>query len=189
MKTKLSIALLLGLVMLLVALTIFPQMLGRTSITFAHTKIFRPNAATPTPTPTGVPSLTYYGGPVMAGTMHVYPIYWFPQDNGANNSYITAINQYYKDVNGTSLFNLLSEYPGHNGTVTSTQWVDSWEDLTTPYPEISLTAADIVSEVKLAIATKNWPTSGYSNYFPVYTLKGEQIANPQGDGTCGVHYS
>ncbi len=174
MKTKLSIALVLSLVMVLLACTLFPQLLGRTSTTFARTRMFIPNGATPTPSPSGVPSLTYYGGPVMAGTMNVYPIYWFPKDNGDNNTYITAINQYYTDVNGTNLFHLLAEYPGHNGTVTATQLAGSWEDLTTPYPEISLTPADIVSEVKFAIATKNWPTSGYNNYFPVYTLQGSR---------------
>ncbi|HVB24214.1 MAG TPA: hypothetical protein VNG51_19910 [Ktedonobacteraceae bacterium] len=74
--------LVLGLIMLLVALTIFPQLLGRNGIPFAHAKFTRPNGVTPTPSPTAVPSLTYYGGPVMAETMNVYPIYWFPNDNG-----------------------------------------------------------------------------------------------------------
>ncbi|HLJ33211.1 MAG TPA: hypothetical protein VKU38_06150 [Ktedonobacteraceae bacterium] len=181
--------LVLSLLMLLLALTIFPQLLGRNGITFAHAKFIRPNGVTPTPSPTAVPGLTYYGGPVIVGTMNVYPIYWFPNDNGANNAYIAAINQFYSDVHSISLFSVLSEYPGHNGIITSTQLAGSWEDMNTPYPETTLTQADIVSEVKLAIATNNWPTSGYNNYFPVYTLKGEQVANPQDDGSCGAHYS
>ena len=76
MKKKLSMMLVLGLVMLLVALTIFSQLLGRNGIPFAHAKFLRPNGITPTPSPTDVPGLTYYGGPVMAGTINVYPIYW-----------------------------------------------------------------------------------------------------------------
>ncbi|HZU67185.1 MAG TPA: hypothetical protein VFA09_07895 [Ktedonobacteraceae bacterium] len=116
------------------------------------------------------------------------PIYWFPNDNGANDQYISHINQYYQDVGPNCLYQLVaSEYAGDNGSIHSAVLANWWEDTQTPYPcqNCSLSKSEIVAEVKLAIATNGWPTSGYSNYFPVYTLLGEQVADPSDDGTCG----
>jgi hypothetical protein len=115
--------------------------------------------------------VTYYGGPVAPGTMNVYAIFWFPGDQGAMSTYMSAIEQYYRDVGGNRLYNMLTEYAGNNGTPTSATLAGVWEDTGTSY-DTQVTLQDMINEVKLAIATNGWPTGGYNNYFPVYLLPG-----------------
>jgi len=181
MKRKRYLFVVFVLLSLLMVVGVLPRFFSPKDVTFAQSKSLTPDVSQP----------TYYGGPVMAGVMHVYAIYWFPNDNGANNAYINAINQYYTDVGGSRLYNILAEYAGNNGSIVSATLADSWEDMNTPYPcqqPCSLTFQNIENEVQHAISTNHWPTSGYTNYFPVYTLQGIQIADPQGDGACGVHW-
>lgn len=71
MKTKCCFALVLGLVSVLSAVLIFPQVLGTKSIPLARGKPFAPNTY-------GSP-VTYYGGPVMPGVVNVYPHLLVPQ--------------------------------------------------------------------------------------------------------------
>lgn len=182
MKRKPYLFVIFVLLSLLVLTEVLPRFFGYKNVSFAQSKSPTPDVVQP----------TYYGGPVMAGTMHVYAIYWFPNDNGANNAYINAINQYYTDVGGSRLYNILkTEYAGDNGNIVSATLADSWEDMTTPYPcqqPCSLSHQEVEDEVQLAITTKHWPTSGYTNYFPVYTLQGIEVANPSDAGTCGGHW-
>ena len=160
MKGKALPVVLCCLLTLAVTLTVLPQPAGMK----ARAKVIVP-ATNP---------VTYYGGPVMAGTMNVYAIFWFPGDQGAMNTYISSIEQYYRDVSGNRLYNMLTEYAGENGTPTSATLAGVWEDSNTSY-NTQLTLQDFINEVKLAIATNNWPTGGYNNYFPVYLLPGANV--------------
>ncbi|MGB8348347.1 MAG: hypothetical protein WCD86_25925 [Ktedonobacteraceae bacterium] len=165
MKRKTLLAVLSGLLSLVAALTVFAPSMGLQSITFARNRSTALDAS---------PPVTYYGGPVMPGNVSVYAIFWFPGDQGDMSTYISYIKQYYQDVSGNRLYNMLSEYAGHNGTPSSTTLRGSWEDTGNPY-DSTITAQDFSNEVKRAIAANNWPTGGYTNYFPVYTLPGANV--------------
>ena len=45
------------------------------------------------PVGTPPPLSTNFGGPVMAGKVNVYAIFWFPGDQGDYSTYISAIKQ------------------------------------------------------------------------------------------------
>ncbi len=116
--------------------------------------------------------------------MNVYAIFWFPGDQGQMGTYLTDIKQYYQDVSGNHLYNMLSEYTGNNGTPSTATLNGFWEDTGNQYPP-QITQQDMINEVKRAIAANNWPNGGYTDYFPVYTLPS---ANVTGDQT-GAHGS
>ncbi len=111
----------------------------------------------------------------MAGNMNVYAIFWFPGFQNEPNTYIPTIEQYYQDVSGNRLYNLLSEYGSKNGTPSTTSLAGTWIDTGHTYPS-QVTLTDFITEIKLAIATKHWPLGGYDNYFVVYTLATANLA-------------
>ncbi|HZU67724.1 MAG TPA: hypothetical protein VFA09_10655 [Ktedonobacteraceae bacterium] len=157
MKGKAVPVVLCCLLTLAVIMTVLPRSAGMTA---------RAKSRVPDSNP-----VTYYGGPVAPGTMNVYAIFWFPGDQGAMSTYMSAIKQYYRDVGGNRLYNMLTEYAGNNGTPTSAALAGVWEDTGTSY-NTQLTLQDFINEVKLAIVNNNWPTGGYNNYFPIYLLPG-----------------
>lgn len=58
-------------------------------------------AATP-PSISGSGQLTYHGGPVMAGTAHVYLIFWEPSGHGVTPGYNQLIERYFQGVSRKS---------------------------------------------------------------------------------------
>ena len=56
-------------------------------------------------------NVVYNGGPVMAGTMNVYAIFWEPANNVSAN-YNTLIKRYFNDVGGSPLYNNNSNCSG-----------------------------------------------------------------------------
>lgn len=167
MKRKVLLTTCSCLLSLVVALAFLAPALGLPAITYARSRTTALDAS---------PPVTYYGGPVMAGNMNVYAIFWFPGDQGDYSTYISDIKQYYQDVSGNRLYNMLSEYSGDNGVPSSTSLQGSWEDATDQYPtKVSL--QDFINEVKLAIAKNDWPIGGYNNYFPVYTLASANLVS------------
>lgn len=115
----------------------------------------------------------------MAGNVNVYAIFWFPGVNPDMKTYISAITQYYQDVSGNRLYNMLAEYSSKNGTPTTTTLAGTYVDTKDSYPT-QITRTNIINEVKTMIAFNNWPMDGYDNYFPVYTLPTANIAPSNG---------
>lgn len=112
----------------------------------------------------------------MPGPVSVYAIFWFPGDQGDYSTYISDIKQYYQVVGGNRLYNMLAEYAGDNGVPSSTTLAGFWEDTSNQYPA-TVTLEDFINEVKQAIAANGWPTGGYTNYFPVYTLSNANLVS------------
>jgi hypothetical protein len=63
----------------------------------------------------GSGQLTYHGGPVMAGTAHVYLIFWEPPGHGVTPSYNQLIERYFQDVNDTGLYENNEQYKDASG--------------------------------------------------------------------------
>jgi hypothetical protein len=139
-------------------------------------------------------NIVYHGGPVMVKT-NVYAIFWEPKklQNGdpatVAPGYNDGILQYFKDVNGSGLYqNNTQYYQVVSGKKTFmknvTQLAGSWVD-TAAYPASGcndpatpgncVTDAQIQAEVTHAQQVNGW-TSGPTNGFFVFTAGGE--------GTC-----
>lgn len=131
-------------------------------------------------------NLTYHGGSVMDGTMHVYLIFWQPDSNAASASYQTLIQRYFNDVGGSALYQLLHQYTDSQGHFPSgVQLADTWTD-TQAYPSTALAStvfdSDIQAEVTHAQQVKGW-VSDVHNMFFVFTERNENVCYPNGDGT------
>ena len=55
-------------------------------------------------------NVVYNGGPVMAGTMNVYAIFWEPASSSVSTQYNTLIKRYFNDVGGSPLYNNNNQY-------------------------------------------------------------------------------
>jgi hypothetical protein len=118
-------------------------------------------------------NVVYNGGPVMAGTMNVYAIFWEPTNNVSAN-YNTLIERYFGDVGSSSLYNNNNQYTQTGGAFPSNAVLaGSWLD-TGAYPESPLLDGDIQGEVTHAQGIKGW-SSGSDNIFFVFTERNEDI--------------
>jgi hypothetical protein len=118
-------------------------------------------------------NVVYNGGPVMAGTMNVYAIFWEPANNVSAN-YNTLIKRYFNDVGGSPLYNNNNQYKQTDGkfpsnAVLAASWVDTGN-----YPESPLLDSDIQNEVTHAQSVNRW-SSGIDNIFFVFTGSNENI--------------
>src|SRR5205823_475662 len=114
-------------------------------------------------------NVTYHDGPVMAGTMNVYAIFWEPAGWVVDPHYNNLIKQYYNDVGGSSLYNIMNQYTQNGGGApTSAILADSWVDPDlypgSGNPRPPPTPQEILQEVQIAMQTKGWKASP-SNYF------------------------
>jgi hypothetical protein len=149
LKRKVFLTVFTCLLSLIAALALLAPSLGLPAITYARSRTPAVDASAP---------VTYYGGPVMAGNMNVYAIFWFPGDQGDYSTYISDMKQYYQDVSGNRLYNMLAEYAGDNGVPSTTNLQGSWEDTGNSY-DSTITLQDFINEVKRAINKNNWPTA------------------------------
>jgi hypothetical protein len=145
LKRKVFLTVFTCLLSLIAALALLAPSLGLSAITYARSRTTAVDAS---------PPVTYYGGPVMAGNMNVYAIFWFPGDQGDYSTYISDMKQYYQDVSGNRLYNMLAEYAGDNGVLSSTTLAGSWEDTGNSY-DSTITLQDFINEVKRAINKNN----------------------------------
>ncbi len=128
-------------------------------------------------------NVPYQGGPVMAGTMNVYAIFWEPPSSSVSANYNNLIVRYFKDVGGSPLYKINNQYPQTAGTppldplnaVLKDFWVD-----TGAYPHPSpLLDSDIQNEVTHAQtvnSSKGW-SSSIDNVFFVFTERNEDICD------------
>jgi hypothetical protein len=127
-------------------------------------------------------NLTYRGGPVQHN-QKVYTIFWNSTATAFPPKYQAKINQFIKDLNGSSYYAIASQYRDSSGPISTTlMFVGTWLDTTNAIPHNPPTSADLVNEVNRAMAANGW-TSDANSYFQIYT--------PSGYGTttayCGFH--
>ena len=132
------------------------------------------------------PTIPYHGGPVMAGTAHVYAIFWEPTGNVSAN-YNSLIERYFNDVGGSLLYKNNNQYTQSGGgfplnAVLAGSWVDP-----TTYPESPLLDSDIENEVTHAQSTKGW-SSNIDNVFFVFTERNEDICIDSTRRQCASNY-
>jgi len=124
--------------------------------------------------------LSFHGGPVMT-SFTAYLIFWLPpgihfSSPISDANYEQVIEQYFQDVGGSPFYNIVTQYPGANGTPANAVTLGGSVVDTTPYPHAGTTAdplldADIVNEVSSVILSQSWPTGLGTMYF-VFTGTG-----------------
>lgn len=127
-------------------------------------------------------NLNYGGGPVMAGTMQVFAIFWEPGNNVSAN-YNSLIKRYFGDVGSTALYQVNAQYTQTgggfaSGAVLSGSWVD-----TGAYPESPLLDTDIQNEVTHAQQANGWQST-IDNIFFVFTGRGENLCFDSSQSQC-----
>ncbi len=125
-------------------------------------------------------NLVYNGGPVMAGTMQAYLIFWEPAGSFVSDSYNSLIQRYFNDVGSSGLYQNNTQYPDTSGNApNNAKLAGTWVD-TAAYPSATLQDADIQNEVSNALSTNGWAPS-ITNMFFVFTAKSENIC---ASGSC-----
>lgn len=120
-------------------------------------------------------NMIYHGGPVVAGTMKSYAIFWEPDGSHVSSTYNKLLKRYFRDVGGSPLYENNEQYTDTSSKSPSDvnlagAWVDE-----TPYPTTPLlTDADIQNEVLHAMDVNGWtPTINHAFY--VYTALNEFV--------------
>lgn len=140
-------------------------------------------------------NLLYHGGPVMAGEMQAYAIFWEPDASFVSATYNKLLKRYLKDVGDSGLYHNNEQYTDSSGQApTDAELADTFVD-TAPYPSTPfLQDSDIRHEVTHAMSVEGWKP-GITHLFLVYTALHEIICNsffgtcsaPVGP-TCGYHF-
>jgi len=151
-------------------------------------------AASTTSSPT-TSNLIYHGGPVMAGEMQAYAIFWEPRGSFVSSPYNKLLKRYLKDVGDSGLYHNNVQYTDTSGQApTGAELADTFVD-TSPYPSTPiLQDSDIRTEVTHVMSAEGW-TPGITHLFFVYTALNEIICNsvlgicsaPVGS-SCGYHF-
>ena len=132
--------------------------------------------------PSGPADLTYHGGPVMT-SFSAYLIFWRPpgvhySSSVSDANYEQLVTRYFQDVGGSPFYDIVTQYPGSNGTPSSAVTVGGTIVDTHPYPRAGTFAdplldADIQQEIATVISAQGWPTGFGAMYF-VFTGAGVQ---------------
>ena len=128
--------------------------------------------------------VVYHGGPVVAGDMKVYVIFWEPPGSFVSTGYHRLLKRFFKDVGDASLYEINEQYAdtlGHapTGAVLADAFVD-----TSPYPSAPfILDSDIRREVVHAMNVNGW-TPGIDHAFFVFTALNTLICSPF--GTCSA---
>ena len=126
-------------------------------------------------------NLAYNGGPVeQAGTVN-YAIYWEPGlAFGVSAKYNSVTSQFLRDIGGSALYGIASQYFQVSGgvqqnIVNSSSFGGAWVD-TSLYPTNPLLDSQIQAEVSKAISVNHW-TAGIGHEFFVFTGKNEIVCS------------
>jgi hypothetical protein len=117
--------------------------------------------------------LFHSGGSVMAGTAHVFAIFWEPTGSTVSANYNTLIKQFITDLGTSGIYHNNTQYTGANGTISTMVLSGSFVD-TAAYPSNPISDAQLQAEVTHAKSVNGW-SSSVTNIFPVFTAKGENI--------------
>jgi len=127
-------------------------------------------------------NLNYGGGPVMAGTMRVFAIFWEPGNN-VSSSYNSLITRYFGDVGGSQLYQINAQYTQTGGGFASgSLFSGSWVD-TGAYPESPLLDTDVQNEVTHAMQANGWQPSIDTMFF-VFTGRSENLCFDNSQSQC-----
>jgi hypothetical protein len=138
-------------------------------------------------------NVLYHGGPVMAGEMQVYAIFWEPRGAVVSSKFNMLIKRYFRDVGDSGLYANNAQYTDSGGQAPAgAELAGTFVDRS-PYPAVPvLQDSDIRSEVTHAMSVEGW-TPGISHLFFVYTALNESICSPFGcsppvGSMCGYHF-
>ena len=167
------------------------------TLTLVAGLLMNPASAQAAPTSGGptTSNLIYHGGPVMAGEMQAYAIFWEPGASFVSATYNKLLKRYLKDVGSSGLYHTNEQYTDSRGQApTDAELAGTLVD-TAPYPSTPfLQDSDIRQEVTHAMSVQGWKP-GIRHLFLVYTALHEIICNsffgtcsaPVGP-TCGYHF-
>jgi len=137
----------------------------------------------------------YHGGPVIAGEMQVYAIFWEPSGSFVSSKFNMLIRRYFRDVGDSGMYANLQQYTNSTGQApTGAELAGTFVDRS-PYPSTPvLQDSDIRNEVEHVMSMKGW-TPGIIHVFFVYTAANESICNalfgacsPPVGTMCGYHF-
>jgi Phosphate-induced protein 1 conserved region len=138
-------------------------------------------------------NVVYHGGPVMAGDMKAYLIFWEPAGSTVSPRFDRLLKRYFRDVGDSGLYANNRQYADTTGGApTDADLAGVFRD-TRPYPAAPLQDADVRAEISRAMTAKGW-TPGITHAFFVYTALGESICTPFGFCTaplsrsCAYHF-
>jgi len=140
-------------------------------------------------------NLIYHGGPVMAGEMQAYAIFWEPRGSFVSATYNKLLKRYFRDIGNSRLYENNEQYTGTGGQApTGAELAGTFVD-TSPYPSSPiLQDSAIRNEVIHVMSVQGWKP-GITHLFLVYTALHEIICNsllricsaPVGS-SCGYHF-
>lgn len=155
---------------------------------------FRAQAGTPTSDSATTSNVIYHGGPVMAGNMKVYAIFWEPSGSVVSSTYNQLLQRYFADVGDSGLYANNQQYTDTKGRAPEEAKLAGTFVDTSPYPSTPfLQDADIRNEITHAMSVKGWKP-GVTHAFFVYTALNESICSPFGfcsapsSGLCSYHF-
>ena len=138
-------------------------------------------------------NVLYHGGPVMAGEMQVYAIFWEPAGSFVSSKFNMLIKRYFRDVGDSGLYANNGQYTDSSGQAPSgAELAGTFVD-SSPYPSTPvLQDSDIRNEVLHAMSVEGW-TPGITHLFFVYTALNESICSlfgcsPPFGSMCGYHF-
>ena len=133
-------------------------------------------------------NLIYHGGPVMAGEMQVFAIFWEPDGTFVSSTYNQLLKRYFRDIGGSPLYENNEQYTDTSGKApTDAELAGTFVD-EAPYPTTPfMLDADIQNEVLHAMDVNGW-TPGITHAFFVFTALNEFICFTHALSTCSVPF-
>lgn len=144
------------------------------------------------PNVSGSGDLQWNGGPVQ-NNPHTYAIFWgssWKNSSGALNTTGNIVNNYFRDMGGTSFENILTQYYGPSAYINNTHnYGGYWIDTAAPAYDYScggktIEDSAIQSEVNRAISARGWSRDSANGTYYVYTPNGYYVND--GSGSCSM---
>ncbi|HEY1348029.1 MAG TPA: hypothetical protein VGF67_00215 [Ktedonobacteraceae bacterium] len=127
-------------------------------------------------------NLSYHGGPVQAGTAHLFAIFWQPTNN-VSSGYHSLIQRFFTDIGGSTLYRNNTQYTQTGGGAPTSATLSGTFTDTLAYPESPLLDIDLQHEVTRAQGINGW-TSATNNIFFVFLQRGENLCFDSSHSQC-----
>jgi hypothetical protein len=125
-------------------------------------------------------NVIYHGGPVMAGNMKAYAIFWEPSGSFVSSTYNELLQRYFGDIGESGLYANNRQYTDTKDRAPEDAKLAGAFVDTSPYPSTPfLQDSDIRHEITHAMSVKGWKP-GITHAFFVYTALNEFICSPFG---------
>jgi len=142
-----------------------------------------------------VSNVVYHGGPVMAGQMQVYAIFWEPRGSSVSPKFNMLLRRYFRDVGESGLYANNKQYADGSGQAPGGARLAGTFVDRSPYPATPvLQDSDIRNEVAHAMSVQGWQPA-ITHLFFVYTAASESICvaffgscSPPAGSLCGYHF-